>query len=71
MDDKKAECNEVLYRSSSRDPGRCDPQLGALIARSLLQPEVPPLCHSAVGDTAALQTAMKVFIFSILIAYGV
>ena len=47
-----AECNELQYKSSSNRA------LDALIhgpgTRSLRQPEIQPLCHSAVGDIVAL-----------------
>ena len=60
----KAECNEVMYRSSSNRT------LDAVIHiwehkslgdRSLRQLQVQPLCRSAVRDIAALPTAFLSF----------
>ena len=54
---KRLSANDVLYRSSSNRT------MDAVIHswEQYRQPEVLLLCHSAVGDIAALQTAILFF----------
>ena len=62
---QQAECSAYCIGRAEVGSTNCS------ATRSLLQPKVPLLCRSAVGDIAGLKTAFLICAFSTMLVYGV